>query len=103
MHETYDQEIDECFQQALGLLRGEQRSLLRMHFIEGLSSPQVAKLFQVHRRTATRWLQEARFELYDLTQRLLRQRLRISDSQFQDLTGVVLSRLDTSIAKYLKE
>lgn len=91
----------EALRDATAELSAEQRSLLRMHFVDGLSSAQISALYQVNRSTAVRWLQEARAALAQRTRRLLTERLHLSESDVQSVLALVYSQLDVSIAGLL--
>ncbi len=93
----------DAFRQAVSELTIEQRNLLRMYFADELGSAQIAATFQVNRSTVVRWLQTAREALRDGTRRILRERLRLSESDMQSMVGLVYSRVDVSIAGFLRE
>jgi RNA polymerase sigma-70 factor (ECF subfamily) len=102
LKDRYQAEFREAFQQALAGLSSEQRNYLRLHFVDGLSTRQIAALFQVNQSTAARWLAAARQALFDATRRLLRERLPLTDSDFAGLARVVYSQMDVSITSYLR-
>jgi RNA polymerase sigma-70 factor (ECF subfamily) len=99
----YQSEFKEAFAAALARLNSEQRNLLRLHLIEGLSIDKLGGLFQVHRATAARWLQSAREELLTHTRDLLKQRLKLSPPEFDSLVRVLRSQLDLSVSRLLSE
>jgi RNA polymerase sigma-70 factor (ECF subfamily) len=55
----------------------------------------------VNRSTVVRWLADVREALFKETRRLLRERLRLNDSEFESLMGLVRSDLDLSISIFL--
>ena len=56
-----------AFQRALAELPERDRTCLRLCFVEGLGTEDLARLFRVHRVTAFRWLRDAREALLDAT------------------------------------
>jgi RNA polymerase sigma-70 factor (ECF subfamily) len=98
----YRREFAEALGAAVQALPTEERNLLRMHMVDGLSAEKLAALFQVHRVTVTRRLAAARRSLLDEVRRLLEHRLRLRAGEFDSLLRLVRSRLDVSIRAMLK-
>ncbi|MEM1013744.1 MAG: transcriptional regulator, partial [Planctomycetota bacterium] len=57
----------------------------------------------VHRATAARWLVSARETLAKDTQRILRARLHVTQSEIESLHRLVRSDLDVSLCRILSE
>lgn len=53
-------EIRRAFEEAVAVLPARQRVVLRQHFIDGLSSEQLGRIYDVHRVTVFRWIAEAK-------------------------------------------
>lgn len=49
-----------AFEQAIASLGARQRTLLRQHFLDGVSSEQLGRMYNVHRVTVYRWIAEAK-------------------------------------------
>jgi len=75
--------------------------VLRLHVVEGAGVDGIARYYQVHRTTVTRWLQQARAQLVANTRQLLIQRLRVSNRELESLVRSLGSRLDFSISQIL--
>jgi RNA polymerase sigma-70 factor (ECF subfamily) len=94
------------FQQALAraveALTSKQRNLLRMHHIDAYSLDELATTYGVHRATVARWLADARAELLDRTQTLLRAELGLSPSDFASLATALRSQLHLSLQRLSK-
>jgi RNA polymerase sigma-70 factor len=99
----YQTEYKKAVEEAVLGLSSKQRNLLRLHFRAGLTGDQIAALFKVTRSTIMRWLSAARSEVLAVTQRLLQQRLQLSPEEFQSLARVVISQLDLSLSRVLRE
>lgn len=99
----YRREFREAFQATIASLTGDERTVLRMHYIDGLTIDQIGAAYRVHRSTVARWLAQSREKIMAETKRLLTERLKVAPSEVDSLIGLVRSQLDVSIYKYLKE
>ena len=73
------------------------RTLLRLHYLEGVSLEKLATLEQVHKATIKRHLVEARSSALTNVRKLLRERLRLSEAEGDSLLRLLRSRIDVSI------
>lgn len=94
--------FQEALREAFTVLDPADRTLLRLHFLDGLSIDRLGVVLQAHRATAARRLTHARQTLLDRTLTLLRARLRLSPQELESLIGVVRSQLDVSLHALLK-
>jgi len=92
---------EEALRRALGLLTVKERTLLRLHFVDGLSTERIGIIHQAHKATAARWIAAARQKLLDETYRELSARLQLSPKELASLTAVVRSELHVSVARLL--
>lgn len=92
-----------AFHEALGSLEAQDRTVLRMSVLDGLSIDEIASLYQVHRATAARWLVSIREQLFKGTRQRLAERLQLANADFESLVGVLMSRLDVSLQRVLDE
>jgi RNA polymerase sigma-70 factor (ECF subfamily) len=77
------------------------RHLLRQHLVAGLSIDQLGAVLGIHRATAARRITRAREQLVAGTRKELARRLQLDGRELDDVIGLVMSRLDVSIAKLL--
>jgi RNA polymerase sigma-70 factor, ECF subfamily len=103
LRERYRDAFREAFTAALDELEGRDRTVLRMHLIDGLGIDRIGQLYEVHRATAARWLERARAELFEATRRRLGDRLGVSASEFASIVRLVRSDLDVSVCRILRE
>jgi RNA polymerase sigma-70 factor, ECF subfamily len=101
LKERYRPQFKAAFQTALGNLDAEQRTVLRMHVVEGLNIDEIGGLFRVHRSTIARWIAEARVAILDGARRSLQQKLGLNEAEFHSLAGVVRSQLSLSLTDVL--
>lgn len=99
----YGQDFDRAFVKALEKISPRERTVLRLHLIDGLNFAQIAQLYSTHRSTVTRWLQSARQTLLDETRKELVGSLGLSRAEFDSLVRFISSQLDVSIGQVLKE
>jgi RNA polymerase sigma-70 factor (ECF subfamily) len=103
MKARYSGEFRQAFKDALDSLSDREKSLLRHHFCDELNIDQIGAIYRVHRVTAFRWLQKARETLVTRTQRLLRQRLKTTDAEFESIVRLIRSQVEVSIRRLLQE
>lgn len=82
-----------AFRRAFAELPERERTYLRMCFVEGLGTEELARLFRVHRVTAFRWLRDARATLLDATRRHFLAAVEIPPSQVSSLVRSLASSL----------
>lgn len=90
-----------ALEDALAALTAQDRNVLRMHLLHGLSIDAIGGSFRVHRATAARWLGSIRSKLDRETRRLLRERQGITDPEFDSLVRLVESRIQVSFRRVL--
>ena len=97
----YRAEFREALQAALAALPERERAVLRLSYVDGLRLAQLARLYQVHESTASRWVSRAAAEVASDARRRLVARLALSPSSYDSVARMVLSNLDLSIARVL--
>ena len=88
---------------ALAGLDAEERSLLRLHYLDGLNIERIGVVFQVSRATIGRRMIAVRERIIEDTYRLLRERLKITPGELESLLRVVRSDLAISLSGVLAE
>ena len=79
--EAHKRELSASFRAALESLEARERNLLRLCFVEGVGTEELARLFRVHRTTAFRWLRDARSKLLARTRDQFLARVGINASE----------------------
>ncbi|MCP3164495.1 RNA polymerase subunit sigma-70 [Myxococcus qinghaiensis] len=98
-HEAFRQALEDAF----ATLPGEHRYLLRLHFVDHLSTTKMGTLFNVNQSTVSRWLQSAQRAVHDETRRLLKERLDLSSQEFTSVLRTVESQINLSLTRILNE
>jgi RNA polymerase sigma-70 factor (ECF subfamily) len=103
LQERYREDFRAAFAESLMALDIDQRQLLRLHFLDGLSLGQLGALYQADKSSVSRWLAAAREALFDQTRSRLRERLQLSGGEFASLMRVVRSQLiEVSLERLLR-
>jgi RNA polymerase sigma-70 factor (ECF subfamily) len=87
--------IREIVRDAVAGLAEKPREALRLEVVEGMPHHEIAALWNVHRTTVVRWIEEARSQIAAAVRRALRDELAVgpatADSLLRSLAGVELS------------
>jgi RNA polymerase sigma-70 factor (ECF subfamily) len=93
--------LKEALEAALASLEPREKTLLRMHFIEGLSIDGIGLVFRVHRATAARWLVALRGKVLELFQDRLAVDLGARKSEVQSLVRLLRTEIEASVSRVL--
>jgi RNA polymerase sigma-70 factor (ECF subfamily) len=92
-----------AFVEALASLEPRDRNVLRLNLIDKLNIEQIGALYGTHRATIARWIAAARADLITRTRRGLATRLKMNPDELDSLMGLVVSQLEISINRFLRE
>jgi RNA polymerase sigma-70 factor (ECF subfamily) len=93
----YRDEVQRALKEALAGLEADERNVLRLSFLDGLTVDQIAAVYGVHRATAARWAARGRAALLRHTRELLGRRLRVDAAEVEGIIGLVRSQLDVTL------
>lgn len=99
----YHADFRQAMREASAALSADERHLLRLYFVDQLSSYELASLFRVNQSTVSRWLKSARQTVYEETRSRLQKRLGLSTHDFKSFLAVLDSQLNLSISQLLGE
>lgn len=91
-----------AFHAALERLDPDDRTILRLRFLDGLTLDQLARVRQVHRATVARTLARVRTELLAHTRRALAAEAGLAAEELDSLVRLVATNLDLSLPRLLK-
>ena len=100
--DRYRGDFEQALKESLARLPERERTLLRLHIVNGVSVEKIGQMFAVSQPTASRWLAAARQTLLDDIKATLGNRLGASSQELASLAGMVASRLDLSLSTLLK-
>lgn len=87
--------------EALAALTARQRTLLRLHLVQGFSAEKLARMYGVHRATTTRWLADARAQVLTQVSDALQTRLKVGPRTLDSLRRDLAAGVDVSISGML--
>lgn len=99
--QAHRQHFTAAFKQALTALSAEERTWLRMRFVDGLSIEAVGSVFGVHRTTAMRRLEKAQETLLGETRRILAERLKLPPRELDSLLRGLRPSLAENLSRLL--
>ena len=85
---------------AIAALPPQDRAVLRYHYLDGLNLDQIGKLYNVHRSTASRWVERACSQLVEHVRGALRDALGVNDAELASIVEMIRSELDLSLTGY---
>jgi RNA polymerase sigma-70 factor (ECF subfamily) len=96
----YSEAFQSALSEAVAALPPRDRNALRMHVSGRCSIDEIGRAYGVHRATAARWLERARVAISNgVRAGLGRRDLRLTDSEFRSLAGVVASGLELRLTE----
>lgn len=98
---TYRLDFDRAFRAAVQTLSPRERTLLRQHFLDGVSINELGALYRVHRATVGRWLERARGAVLAATRAHLMEHLGVPSAEIESILRLVLSRLELDLRPLL--
>ncbi|MFP2927403.1 sigma-70 family RNA polymerase sigma factor, partial [Pyxidicoccus sp. 3LG] len=97
------QDFQVALTEALAALPTRERTLLRLHLVEGLSLERIGAMYQTHKSTVSRQVAKAREALLAGARQRLAERLRLSSDELHSLMRAVQGELDLSLPSLLRE
>lgn len=99
----YRAEFREALAQAIAALPDRDRALLRLSYVDGLTMTKLGGLYAVHGTTVARWVERAAAAVATDTRRRLMAKLALSASGVDSIGRMVLSNLELSISRVLRD
>jgi RNA polymerase sigma-70 factor len=95
--------LTEALHAALTRLEPQGRTLLKLHYAEGVTLEQLAASQQVHRATIARRLLELRRSILSFVENDVRNRLKLTGSEFRSVLRSARSQMDASFSTLFEE
>jgi RNA polymerase sigma-70 factor (ECF subfamily) len=92
----------DAFERVLAALDANERTILRLHYMDGLTMDQLAQLYKTPRSTIARRVAEARQQILAATETLLRDERRLSPSSVASVIRQARSQLGVTITRLLR-
>ena len=97
------EDLRAAFAVALAELEPRERTLLRQHYLDGLTVDALAPLHGAHRATCARWIEAARTKILRGVRSHLREVLDLAPADLDSAIDLVRSQLDLSLSRHLAE
>lgn len=99
---NYRAPFEAAVRAAVAGLTARERTVLRFHYVDGLSLDKIAMLYKVHRSSVARWLADTRDALHATIRNELRQRLGVAGSECESMATALYSQLTLSLGSLLQ-
>lgn len=93
----YRQEFDRAFEGALQALPDRDRTLLRQHYVDGLTIDELGSLYRVHRSTAARLVVRARLLVLEATRARMMSQLDVQPQELDSIMRMIRSQIEISL------
>lgn len=103
MKSEYKKELERALRTELLTLSSRDRTVLRLHLVEGASLERVAIMYGVHRVTVARWVWTAGEAVLDGLRRHFREQFGLTPPDFDSLAELVRSQLSLGLEEVLAE
>ncbi|HEX3766320.1 MAG TPA: hypothetical protein VHW23_46830 [Kofleriaceae bacterium] len=101
LRRTYRPDFERAFRAAIQTLSARDRTLLRQHFLDGITINELGALHRVHRSTIGRWIERARDLVLAATRAHLMENLDVPPAEIESILRLVLSQLDLDVRPLL--
>jgi RNA polymerase sigma-70 factor (ECF subfamily) len=98
---TYAGAVVTALREALSTLAPRGRTLLRLHYLDGLTVDDLGRMYNVHRATAARWVAGAREEVFEETRLRVEANLGLGEESAVSIVRLVQSQLALSFQRLL--
>jgi RNA polymerase sigma-70 factor (ECF subfamily) len=99
----YGHVFHEALKEAFAGLKHDQRTVLRLHFVDGMNLDSIAPILRVSRATAGRRILNARNALVDRVLALMGERLRTTPSEIQSVLANMWGSLSVGVGQALSD
>lgn len=101
LHQQFGPQFGSALKESMAELSSQERSLLRLHFLDGLSLNQIGAVYQVNKSTISRRLSRARETLLARTRDRLERTLQLKPAELESLMRVLAPGLELSLTSVL--
>jgi|GEM_PF-560255 RNA polymerase sigma-70 factor, ECF subfamily len=101
LKQAYRGELKSALHSAMSKLDDRQLTVLRQHYLDGLTTGQLGLLYGVDRSTISRWIISARETILDEIKATVRDKLELSRQGMDSVLGLLGSRLDMTLPSLL--
>lgn len=93
--------VSRALRESLDVLEARERTLLRMRFVDGVSTEELGRMFQVHRTTAQRWIEAAQAKIMAAMRAKLEAQARLAKGEVDSLAREVAASISLRLSQAL--
>jgi RNA polymerase sigma-70 factor (ECF subfamily) len=93
--------LEEALREAFATLSADQRTILRLHFVDGLNIEAIGRIYQVHRSSVGRWLISIRSHVFERVRQRLSLASQPTSAELRSIFRLVASDLRLSVDRLL--
>jgi RNA polymerase sigma-70 factor (ECF subfamily) len=97
MRARHGTELARAIKDTIAELPARERSLLKLHVLDGKTIDELGVQYEVHRATVARWIVHLKQRLYDEATRRLKERLALDTQEVNSLCQALQSQLEMSL------
>jgi RNA polymerase sigma-70 factor (ECF subfamily) len=98
---TYREPFVRAFEDALAALSKDDRTILRLHYVDGANIGGIGTIYGVHRATVARWLVRIRTDVLAHTKERLTVRLGTDLDEAESVIGALAAEIDVTLSRVL--
>jgi RNA polymerase sigma-70 factor (ECF subfamily) len=99
--DLYAGDLKNALEASFRALTSRERTLLRLHFIEGLNIERIGIMYHVHRATVARWLVAIRRKLFEHAKAQLAGRYGLDSAELKSLYRLLERNVQVTISRLL--
>jgi RNA polymerase sigma-70 factor, ECF subfamily len=99
----HKQHFATAFVAAMATLSPRERTLLKLHVLDGLPLDQIGPLYKKDKSTISRWLAKAQQQLHDATRAQLVAALKLTPNELESVLRAAQSELSLSLSRLLQD
>ena len=97
----YKEPFERAFERALAELPKDDRTILRLHYVDGVNIDGIGRVFQVHRATIARWLVRIRGDVLARAKAHLAEAVGADVDEADSVLGAVAADVDVTLSRVL--
>ena len=97
----HKQHFNAAFREALTTLSPQERTVMRMRFVDNLAVEDIGRAFAVHRTTAMRWLEKAQQQVMAQTKKVLGKRTGMPSREVASLLRAIQPSINDRLSRLL--
>jgi RNA polymerase sigma-70 factor (ECF subfamily) len=97
----YREPFERALDAALAALPKDDRTILRLHYVDGVNIDGIGRIFQVHRATVARWLVRIRSDVLARAKASLAQQVGADLDEAASVMGALVGEIDVTLSRVL--